>query len=63
MAMLLYGKKEDIQIFTCNSRTTEFEPHFFIIEDFSLLEKSRDEKKVAAAEQGNFYLERRLGLF
>ena len=37
--------------------------HFFIIEDFSLLKKSRDEKKVAAAEQSNFYWERRLGLF
>ena len=52
-------KKKTYQIFTRNSPTTDFRA----IEDFSLLEKSRDEKKVAAAEQGNFYWERRLGLF
>ena len=52
-------KKKTYQIFTRNSPTTDIRA----IEDFSLLEKSRDEKKVAAAEQGNFYWERRLGLF
>ena len=59
MVMLLYGKKEDISDIYSNSPTTDFRA----VEDFSLLEKSRDEKKVAAAEQGNFYWERRLGLF
>ena len=51
MVMLLYGKKEDISDIYSNSPTTDFRA----VEDFSLLEKSRDEKKVAAAEQGNFY--------
>ena len=62
--MLLYGKKRrHIRYLLATARPRIFAPHFFIIEDFSLLEKSRDEKKVAAAEQGNFYWERRLGLF
>ena len=44
-----------------------FAPHFFTIADASLLEKlnhkTKQENKVAATEQGNFYWERRLCLF
>ena len=59
----LRKKRRQVRYLLATARPRNFAPHFFIIEDFSLLEKSRDEKKVAAAEQGNFYLERRLGLF
>ena len=61
MVMLLYGKKKRYQIFTRNCPTTDFRATFLY--NLSLLEKSRDENKVAAAEQGNFYWERRPGLF
>ena len=59
----LLKKRRHIRYLLATARPRIFAPHFFIIEDFSLLEKSRDKKKVAAAEQGNFYWERRLGLF
>ena len=63
MVMLLYGKKRHIRYLLATVRPPIFAPHFFTIEDVSLLEKSRDEDKVAAAEQGNFHWERRLSLF
>ena len=59
----LRKKKKTYQIFTRNSPTTDFRATFLYNQDFSLLEKSRDEKKVVAAEQGNFSWEKRLGLF
>ena len=63
MVMLLYGKKEDISDIYSHSPTTDFHATFLYNRNFSPLQKSRDEKKVAEAEQGNFYWERRLGLF
>ena len=64
MVMLFYQKKRrHIRHLLATVRPRIFAPHFFTIEDVSILEKSRDENKVAAAEQGNFYWERRLGLF
>ena len=59
----LRKKRRHIRYILATVQPRIFAPHFFTIEDFSLLEKSRDEKKVAAAGQGNFYWERRLGLF
>ena len=55
MVVLFYGKKKTYQPFTRYSPTTDFRA--------ILMEKSRDENKVAAAKQGNFYWEKRLGLF
>ena len=60
---ILRKKKKTYQTFTGNAQPRIFAPHFFRIEDVSLLEKSRDKDKVAAAEQGNFHWERRLSLF
>ena len=58
MVMLLYGKKtRHIIHLLATVRPLIFAPTFFTIEDASPLEKSRDENKVAAAEQGNFYWE------
>ena len=59
----LRKKRRHMRYLLATARPRIFAPHFFTIEDFSLLEKSRDKKKVAAAERGNFYWERRLGLF
>ena len=57
MVILLYGKKQDISDIYLQQPVQGFSCHISLttIEDFSLLEKSREEKKVAAAEQGNFY--------
>ena len=57
MVILLYGKKQDISDIYLQQPDQGFSCHISLttIEDFSLLEKSREEKKVAAAEQGNFY--------
>ena len=46
MVMLLYGKKRHIRYLLATVRPPIFAPHFFTIEDVSLLEKSRDENKV-----------------
>ena len=59
----LRKKKRHIRYLLATVRPPILTPHFFTIEDVSHLEKSRDQNKVAAAEQGNFYWERRLGLF
>ena len=60
----LRKKRGHIRYLHATVRPRIFAPHFFTIEeDVSHLEKSRDENKVAAAAQSNFYWERRLGLF
>ena len=58
-------KKKAHQTFARNSPTTDFRAIFLYNRRCltSGKTKSRDEKKVAAAEQGNFYWERRLSLF
>ena len=60
---ILRKKRRHIRHLPATVRPRIFAPHFFTIEDASLLEKSRDEDKVAAAEQGNFHWERSLSLF
>ena len=66
MVILFHGKKRrHIRHLLATARPRISAPHFVTIEDVSLLEKtkSRDENKIAATEQGNFYWERRLCLF
>ena len=51
-------KRRHIRHLLATVRPQIFAPHFFTIEAVSLLEKldkSKDENKVAATEQGNFY--------
>ena len=59
----LRKKRRHIRYLLATARPRIFAPHFFTIKISGNLEKSRDEKKVVAAEQGNFSWEKRLGLF
>ena len=58
-------KRKTHQTFARNSPTTDFRATFLYNRrcPTSGKTKSRDENKVAAAEEGNFYWERRLCLF
>ena len=48
-------KTRHIRHLLATARPQIFAPHFFTIEDVSLLEKWQDEKQVAAVGKGNFH--------
>ena len=52
---ILRKKTRHIRHLLATARPRIFAPHFFTIEDVSLLEKSQDENKVAAVGKGNFH--------